>query len=136
MISRTSDSALRDRAVRNVDARAGHTFEFSADPESHRAEYEAEEGWLKLAAALTRQQRQALRNAFEESEDEGYGSDSMCWDGGVRPWPTMDNLAKLGFCRYIGWEDEPGRMYSLTADGADLRQALVSERHHERLATA
>lgn len=44
---------VRDAAVQLVDSRHGYTYEFSANPEAHLAEYDEEEA--RLAAALNKE---------------------------------------------------------------------------------
>jgi hypothetical protein len=53
------EAAVRDEAVRRVDAREGFTCEFAPSPEQHREEYREEEAilWSQvLALAATRAQ--------------------------------------------------------------------------------
>jgi hypothetical protein len=60
---------------------------------------------------LTRQQEQALK-AFRV---DGEAYDGSIWDEGVRPWPTMDNLVKLGYVERVQWwDEEAGWQYELT----------------------
>jgi hypothetical protein len=49
-----NQEAIRDQAVRNVDARYGYTCEHSASPDAHRQEYDDEEARLTRAATLAK----------------------------------------------------------------------------------
>lgn len=78
------------------------------------------------ALRLTPQQERALIS-FEGSIEGELGSSRQCWEAGVRPWPTMDNLVEKGLAVHEGWWDEDtGHIYHLTAAGAAERARLLS----------
>lgn len=55
--------------------------------------------------------------------------DSSVWDQGVRPWPTMDNLVKLGLVERVQWwDEEAGWQYELTDAGKAYMRTVVEAR--------
>lgn len=59
--------------------------------------------------------------------------DSTAWDQGVRPWPTMENLCKLGLIeRTSWWGPEEGHEYRLTDLGKDYMRHIVARDGHRK----
>lgn len=81
--------------------------------------------------SVTKRQRQAMRAFLWSWGREGYDDstcDGACWDQGVRPWPTMDNLCTKGLIVRDEWfGSEEGWTYKLTDLGRDFMRALVAE---------
>lgn len=81
---------------------------------------------VSLLAPLTRQQQHALLWVYREG-----GEPNDCFlrfETGVRPWPTLANLARKGLVEIVRWEeingDEYGFCWRLTDDGKRLADAL------------
>lgn len=88
---------------------------------------------LEGRVKLTRQQQLALCS-FEGSAEGEMGSAGACWNEGVRPWPTMDNLVEKGLAVLVEWYDEyEGYLYKLTALGAVEREKALDARAGGRL---
>lgn len=57
-------------------------------------------------------------------DDEAY--DATVWDWGVRPWPTMENLANKGLIEAVGWwGPEEGWQWRLTDLGRSYMESVV-----------
>ncbi len=78
---------------------------------------------------LTKQQQRAmLAFLYMDTYDE-EACDGAVWDRGVRPWPTMDNLADKGMVTKDLWYgEESGWNWRLTDLGCAYMQAVVSAR--------
>lgn len=58
-----------------------------------------------------------------------HASDMAVWDWGIRPWPTMDNLAAKGLIEAESWGGrEEGWTWRLTPDGMDYMRKVAAER--------
>jgi hypothetical protein len=84
------------------------------------------------AQTLTRQQERAMLAFLWSAGAEGFdieAYDGSVWDQGVRPWPTMDNLVKLGLVERIQWwDEEAGWQYELTDAGKAYMRTVVEAR--------
>ena len=78
-------------------------------------------------ASVTRQQRVAL----EFARQEGDACDWGLWNEGIRPWPTVKNLARKGLVEIVEWgclsDEEQGYVYRLTPAGEAVLDALSGE---------
>ncbi len=81
-------------------------------------------GW----PVLTKQQARAMRAFLWRDTYDEEACDGAVWDRGVRPWPTMDNLAKKGLVTAYSWlGPEEGWLWRLTDLGCAYMVALTSE---------
>jgi hypothetical protein len=78
----------------------------------------------RSGASVTRQQRVALEFARQEGDAYDWG----LWNEGVRPWPTIKNLAAKGLIEIIEWgyfcDEEQGYVYRLTPAGEAVLDAV------------
>ena len=85
---------------------------------------------MSVEFRLTRQQKRAMLAFLWVGGSEGFdteASDSAVWDVPVRPWPTMQNLAKLGLIESHEWlGPEDGWLWRLTDAGADYMRSVVT----------
>jgi hypothetical protein len=81
---------------------------------------------------LTRQQQRAMLAFLWSAGSEGFdieASDSAVWDWGVRPWPTMENLSKVGLVESHEWlGPEDGWLWRLTDAGKAYMRTVVEAR--------
>jgi hypothetical protein len=84
------------------------------------------------AQTLTKQQERAMLAFLWAAGSRGFddeASDSAVWDWGVRPWPTMGNLAKLGLVESHEWlGPEDGWLWRLTDAGRAYMATVVEAR--------
>ena len=95
-------------------------------------EYARRGGDSAATVRLTKQQKRAMLSFLWNAGPDGFDvetSDGAVWDWGVRPWPTMSNLAKLGLVESDSWiGPEEGWLYRLTDAGKAYMRGVVEAR--------
>ena len=81
---------------------------------------------------LTKQQERAMLAFLWNAGSRGFDDeacDGAVWDWGIRPWPTMDNLAAKGLVVCDAWYGpEEGHNWRLTDLGRDYMREVVEAR--------
>lgn len=89
--------------------------------------------WLAIGLGfptLTKQQERAMRSFLWRDGFDNETTDLTVWDYGVRPWPTMENLARKGFVQPVSYGGpEEGWLYRLTDLGRSYMESLTRARN-------
>jgi hypothetical protein len=82
---------------------------------------------------LTTQQKRAMHAFLRRDGFDTETTDAAVWDCGVRPWPTMENIAKKGLVVAECWYgSEDGWSWRLTDAGREYMAALAMARSAAR----